>query len=324
MFRRTSGWLGLLLILLAATSAADQDTYSVAGSPTTVMEEIRQTELAGTAISVGGFRFVAGLATIHLLEGSLYPASNVGGRPVEMVFKGRGRIEVSPDDAVEQGQLELFTGAAALHETFSQAVFVLALDTAVDTLHLGQVRPIRANEERSVAAVLDSWLESGERKLLDVEARIMADALGDSLAARYFCGFFHGNRLGTFLYTVDPLADEQITLGQLVKPELDRRQQRQARWQLSHAQRQGKLLDIELADIGRWTTWVSCMLPGSDQVPGSPGLQALHYDHDVTISRRAPELTAVTRITLRVLHQGLRTATLTMHHDLTPLRVSDE
>ena len=200
--------LGLLLVLLVATTANGQ-----AGVPSLIMEEIRQTEIAGSEVAVGDLHFDAGLATIFLVEGKLYPASSVGGRPVEMVFRGRGRIELSPDDPVERGQLELLTGATTLHETFSQAVFVMAQDTAIETLHLGQISSIRPDVKRSVSAQLDSWLVSSERRQLDVEARIMADALGDSLAGGYFCGYIHGDHLGTFLYSVDPLADEQITLG---------------------------------------------------------------------------------------------------------------
>jgi hypothetical protein len=291
-----------------------------------VKQEIEQSTVAGVAISATGFQLAAGPATIHLLDGFLYPTKAICGRPVELVFQGSGRVELSLDDPVEQGQLELFTGGATLSEPFTQAVLVIALDQAVDAaLSLGDSRAVRPEESRIIAAVLERWRTSSERKLLDVEARILADALGDPLAASYFSGMFYGSRLGAFLYSVDPLADEQVTLGQLIKPDLDRQQRRQARWQLSHAQRQGKLIGVELEDLGRWTTWVSCPLRSGDGKPaaGTLGFEAVHYSHDVTVSRREPELTATTRMVLKSLVADLRTATLSMHPDLTPLQVGN-
>jgi hypothetical protein len=314
--------VGLFLLLFSLSRTVSSDPIDLAA----VRQAIEQSTIAGVAISASGFQLTAGPATIHLLDGYLYPTEAIGGRPVELVFQGSGRVDLSLDDPVEQGQLELFTGAPTMSEPFTEAVLVMALDQAVDAaLSLGDSRPIRPDESRIIEGVLELWRTSSERKLLDVEARILADALGDPLAAGYFSGMFYGSRLGAFLYSVDPLADEQVTIGQLVKPELDRRQRRQARWQLSHAQRQGKLIGVELEDLGRWTTWVSCPLRLADGKPaaGTLGLEALHYSHDVTVSRREPELTATTRIVSKSLVAGLRTATLSMHPDLTPLQVGD-
>jgi hypothetical protein len=303
-----------------------QAVFSDPLDPATVIQEIEQASITGVAISATGFQLTAGPATIHLLDGYLYPTEAISGRPVELVFQGSGRFDLHLDDPIEQGQLELFTGGRMLSEPFSQAVLVIALDRAVDTaLSLGESRAVKAEEGRIASEVLQRWRSSSERKLLDVEARIFADALRDPIAAGYFSGMLYGSRLGTFLYSVDPLADEQVTLGQLVKPELDRRQRRQARWQLSHAQRQGKLIGVELEDLGRWVTWVSCPLQSSDGKPagGTLGFEALHYSHDVTVGRQEPELAATTHLVLKSLVAGLRTAAISLHPDLNPLQVND-
>ena len=97
---------------------------------------------------------------------------------------------------------------------------------------------------------LEAWLAGPERRLLDVEARIFADAVGDPLAAGFFCGSFEGTDLGRFLYVVDPMAHEQVTLGQFVRADLSKRDERRARRTIEKAQREGKLIGLEVADLG--------------------------------------------------------------------------
>ena len=105
--------------------------------------------------------------------------------------------------------------------------------------------------------MFNEWLASPERKLLDIEARVFADAVGDPLASGFFCGSFEGGRLGRFLYVVDPLADEQVTVGRFVQPDLSRKQEREARRFIEKAQRRGKLIGLEVNDLGIWDTWLS-------------------------------------------------------------------
>ncbi len=55
-------------------------------------------------------------------------------RPSRLLFValGSGRIDLDPPDAVEAGQLELFTGGARLDQEFQEAVLVVGLDAAVN------------------------------------------------------------------------------------------------------------------------------------------------------------------------------------------------
>ena len=49
-------------------------------------------------------RLAAGLAQLQL-DGTLFPTSTVGGKAVEMVFLGKGRVTLEPPDDIEAGQL---------------------------------------------------------------------------------------------------------------------------------------------------------------------------------------------------------------------------
>jgi len=293
--------------------------------PVAATDEIRETALdPSNAIVVSGFRLNAGLATVVLEGGLLVPATPVAGRAVEFVFLGEGHIELDPPDEIEAGQLELFTGFRSMDESFDQAVFVVALDAAAAAVSRGD----RADEMVDLSRaerVFDEWLQSAERKLLDVEARIWADAMGDPLAAGFFCGSFDGNRLDRFLYVVDPLADEQVTVGQFVQPDLTRKQERKARRSIEKAQRRGKLIGLEVEDLGIWDTWLSSMQMGPDgqQTPGVRGTEPIHYDIDATLRGKKLGLEARVDLAMRVVVDGLRTVVIEMIPELKVKRVVD-
>jgi hypothetical protein len=275
-------------------------------------------------VRVEGFRLKAGPATVTLVDGFLVPATKVSGRAVEFVFLGEGRIELEPPDEVEAGQLELFTGAEVLSESFDRAVFVVALDTASDAVARKAAAPV-ATVPDEAGRLFASWLESPERKLLDVESRIFADAVGDPLAAGFFCGYFHGLELGRFLYVVDPLAYEQVTLGQFVQVDLSKRDEKKARRSIEKAQHEGKLIGLEIADLGIWDTWVSTSFRGNDgrPAPGSRGVEPDDYEIDAALLGKGLELAATVRISLRVVVDGLRAVTFEVNPDLTPETVID-
>ena len=316
----------LTLALLAVVSTLDASTaIAQVPDPGVVVEEMRQRRLdLERAVEVNGFRLRAGAALVVLDEGFLIPATSVAGRAVEFVFLGSGRVELVPPDEIEAGQLELFTGSEELRETFDRAVFVVALDAASDAVARKTPTP-SAQVAGAAAELLASWVESPERKLLDVEARIFADAVGDPLAAGFFCGTFDGLDLGRFLYVVDPLASEQVTLGQFVRVDLSKRERKEAEKSIAKAQREGKLIGLEVADLGTWDTWVSTSFRNDDArpAPGSRGVEPDHYEIDAALRGRDLELEATARLSLRVVVDQLRTVTFEMSSDLSPSAVSD-
>lgn len=310
--------LALVLVALAAPCVADGSRAAE------IADEVRGLRLdPGGAVRVTGLRLRAGLASVTLADGFLVPSTPVAGRPVEFAFVGSGRIELEPPDEIEAGQLELFTGSSTLSEPFRRAVFVIALDAAEEAVR--RAVPATAGDSESAETLYREWSGGPERRLLDVDARIFADGLGDPLAGGYFCGSFEGENLGSFLYVVDPLAYEQLILGQFVRPDLSRRDERKVRRSIERAQRKGKLIGLEIADLGTWDTWVSASLRSADgrQAPGSRGVEPNHYDIDASLSGPELAVEATATISLRTVVDGLTSVALEMEPDLEPVRVVD-
>src|SRR3954452_6667902 len=140
----------------------------------------------GRAVTVENVKLAVGLGTLRLEDGVLIPATAVGGKTIEMVFLGKGRLEVEPPDAVEAGQLELFTGGSRLDMEFKDAVLVVGLDGAVSALLKNPAAPADAETVRRGEELYASWKGRKERKLLNAERGILLDALGDPAATGYF------------------------------------------------------------------------------------------------------------------------------------------
>jgi Peptidase family M1 domain len=276
------------------------------------------------AVRVRGFRLGTGLGAVLLDDGVLVPAEPVAGRPVEWVFIGDGRAGMDPQDDVERGQLELFTGSPVLDERFDQAVFAIALDAASDAL----MRLPRAGDDPRVAgaaALLEQWRGSPERRLLDADARLLRDAVDDPLGHGFFCGYFRGRELGRFLWVVDPLAEEQVTVGRFVAAELTAPERLRAERHLEREHRRGKLIGVVVDDLGIWDTWVSTSLRAADgaPTPGTTGVESRHYVIDATMDGKQLDLSAVARVELDVLVDGLRAVTFDVGTELIPLAVRD-
>lgn len=310
----------LAAVLGAGSGAAATDDAAV------LIEAIRGARIRPeAAVRVKSFRLATGLGSVLLDEGVLVPASPVAGRPVEWIFMGSGRARLEPPDDVERAQLELFTGAPYLDEEFDRAVFVVALDAASDAL---SKLPAAESDSRvgAAEALFDEWRTSPERRLLEVEARLLRDAVGDPLGRGFFCGYFSGRHLGRFLWVVDPLAEEQVTLGQFVSADLTDRDRRRAERRIEREQRRGKLIGLVVDDLGIWDTWVSASLRGPDGevAPGTTAVESRHYEISVTLRGRQLELEGRARIELDVLVDGLRAVTLDAGNDLVPAEVWDD
>jgi len=213
-------------------------------------------ELAG-AVAATNLSLNAGLARLDLRQGVLVPASPIGGKVVEMVFLGSGRVSVAPPDEIEAGQLELFTGGPKLDEEIDQAILVVGLDAASAALmRRARVHPT-AEQEQQAARLYERWKTSPERRQLHVEGGILINAAGDRSYQGFFAGWFHGKVQGDFLYLVDPGDREQVTLGQFVHLEAGEKEKRKLLRAIHREQRRGRLIGVELDDLGQWNNWLS-------------------------------------------------------------------
>ncbi len=271
------------------------------------------------AVEVAGLNLASGGAALEIRRGTIFPATPVGGRVVEMVFLGEAQLVLEPPDDIEAGQLELFTGRARLAEPVSEAVLVVTLDAPVEAIFArpaaGAVEPAA---RRRAQEVFERWMEQPERRLLGVEAAILRDALGDPFASGFFAGRFHSEELGGFLYLFEPDAPEQISLGQFVPLAASDKEKRKLARQLHRAQRKGRLIGLSVADLGRWDTWLSGALPGDDgrPRPGSAAFEPQHYELELSLEGSKLRLVGKARLHLRPLSDRGRVVELSIHPDL--------
>ena len=277
---------------------------------------------SGRAVTLDKVKLSAGLAQLEL-DGLLFPTSPVGGRVVEMVFLGNGRIILEPPDAIEAGQLDLFTGQSRLDAEFAEAVLVLGLDAAADALlRKTPAQPDLVSLAR--AEVLhDEWRRRREREVLGVERSLLADALRDPSAEGYFAAWFRGAEPGDFVYVVEPASREQVTLGRFTPLDTTEKEKRRIFKEISREQRKGRLIGLELDDLGTWDTWLSASLRDSEgrPRPGSPAFEPSKYTLDVTVDEKL-RLDGRARIDLETVIPGSRTLQVRVR-DLQVTRVTD-
>lgn len=306
--------LSLAALLPAAAPAAD---------PAAIRKEIESLRLdRERAVRLDSVRLAAGLAQLEL-DGILFPTSPVSGKVVEMVFLGQGRITLEPPDAVEAGQLELFTGQGRLDAEFSEAVLVVGLDAAVEAM-LGKAPAESDLVTVARAEVLyDEWRGRKEREVLGVERSLLADALRDPSAEGYFAALFRGSGLGDFVYLVEPASREQVTLGRFTPLDATEKEKRRILKELSREQRKGRLIGMELDDLGTWDTWLSASLRDAEgrPRPGSPAFEPGKYTLDVAVDDKL-RLRGSARIDLETVIPGSRTV-LVRVADLRVSKVTD-
>jgi len=278
------------------------------------------------AVTLKSVKLNAGLARLTLEDGVLLPVTAVGGKTVELVFLGKGRIAIEPPDAVEAGQLDLFTGAPKLDEELTEMVLVLGLDAAVDTiLKKPRAEPLDAALARRAEEVYTKWKGSPERKLLNIDGAVLKDVAGDTSSQGFFAAWFKGTELGEFLYLVEPGSQEQVTLGHFVPLEATEKEKRKILRQLGREQRRGRLIGVELEDLGQWDTWLSASLQGKDgsAVPGRAAFEPQKYTLEISIAEKDLRLSGRARLDLKPAVRGSRAVDLTLNSDLEVRRVTD-
>jgi hypothetical protein len=317
----------LAAILPLALAPAAVRAQAPPPEPAALRKEIEALTLdTGRAVTMKNVKLAAGLGMLQLSDGVLFPASPVGGKVVEMVFEGKGRITLEAPDAIEAGQLELFTGASRLDAEFSEAVLVIGLDAAVDAmLRKPAAQPDAATTEKAgkAQALYQEWRKRHEREILGVERSLLLDALRDPSAEGYFAAWFRGAEQGDFLYSVEPASREQVTLGRFVPLDATEKEKRRILREISREQQKGRLIGLELDDLGQWDTWLSASMRDAQGKPrpGSPAFEPSKYTLDLTVDPDL-RLSGTARIDLDPVIPGSR-AVMVRVPDLQVSRVTD-
>ena len=279
----------LLVLFFCLVAAAP----TLAGDPTAALAELDAARIEpDKAVRVQGLRLNTLMGEVQINDAALVPVSPVAGRVVEMVLLGDAVALLPAPDEVEAGQLELFTGSRDLEEPITEAVLVMCMDAASDAILARPATEIEPKLKQRAHELYEDWKDSTERKTLGVRAAIARDALGDPGAATFFAARFSGEDLGTFIYSFHPDADEQVTLGQFVRPELSDKEERRSRKAIHRQQRRGRMIGLELEDLGVWDTWVSSSLRLDDGTmrPGKAPFQPQHYSIRIEIGEKGERI----------------------------------
>jgi len=278
-----------------------------------------------SAVSVRNLELELGPAILAIQRGFLIPARIDDGRVTELVFIGQARFRLEPPDAIEAGQLQLFTGETRLDAAVEEAVLVLARETVAT--HLLE----RTHTQRPLPELLDRaralharWLESTERRTTGIDAAVFKALIGDAAFQDYFAVWCHSFELGRFLYRFDPEDVEQITLGSFHPVQLSDWARQRLKHQMRVQRRKGRWLGWRFEDVGGWDVWLSTSwVPGGAKTAGQEGFESEHYEIDVTVRRDRMMLDGVARLALRCGVDRRRTARLDLHRDLLVQQVHD-
>lgn len=328
MQRRATSLSCLLVLLLASLSAvpALSETPESAADPAALLRAIGESRLdPGRTVPVKKVKLNVGLATLHLEEGFLIPAVAEGLGPVELVFLGKGRIEMEAPDKIEAGQLELFTGVHRLDESFQEAVLVVGSNAEAGALLDQPALPPDAGVRQRADALWGEWRKSREREILHVDRGLLLDALQDPLGDGAFGAWFRSDHLGDFVYVVQPDDPEQVQLGQFIVLDLTERERRQKERAIRSEQREGRALGVEVGDLGTFNTWTSASLRSASGEPasGSPAFRPKRYTLDTRLTQPGLRLSGRTRIDLETLVRGSRVVGLSLPGDFQVERVTD-
>ena len=314
---------GLVLATLGAGGAAASEL-----EPPAIIAALARSSLnVSGAVPVERLNLAVDLAEVSLDRGWLFPATPLAGRVVELVFIGEGHLRLEPPDATEAGQLELFTGESRLDRPFDAAVFVVAKNEAAAALLRRQAEgPPGAAETAKARALWERWRASGERRVLGVDATLLADALGEELYAGAFVAWLHQKEDPPFVFQLDPAAEEAVSLGRFEPLEADEREQRRIVRELRTQQKRGRGLGLELADLGEWEQWMSAPLRDASGKPLARRtlFEPVRYVLEATLSGGGDlTLAGRTRVVVRSQAERHRVVVATLHPDLVVRAVRD-
>ncbi|HXT86458.1 MAG TPA: M1 family aminopeptidase [Verrucomicrobiae bacterium] len=166
------------------------------------------------AASVENLELTRDRIRITLKDGTLEFTSRVNGIVFGAAFKGEGKIEIAPPNAVEQQQLELFTKQKTLDLDFTDATFSFT-DATFDEI-AKQVKWMNATDN-SLAQLYQS--RQRDREDLDAEMvpRIFEGVVSENRQqSAYFAADLKTSNLGWVLARYDALNPEEISVGRYV------------------------------------------------------------------------------------------------------------
>ncbi|MBP7149585.1 MAG: hypothetical protein KBD01_18815 [Acidobacteria bacterium] len=315
------------IVAVAVVSCACGRVWAEIPDPQQVSRDIKSLDLrSDAAVQVTPVDLRLGPATIRLLEGTVFPASPVAGRTMEIVVVGKGRFRIEPPDRIEEAQLELFTGHKALDEEFTAAVLVGLSQAATQQLLAGPpARPVPDSREHA-EKLFAEWLSGPERRRVGLDEAEFREALGDESLAGFCAAAVRGAAVGDFLFQVDPEERDSIIVGRYTPAAFTDAEKFRFYRDRYRDIRAGRLswFDFDLAGV--WDVWMAFPAPdpGALGIAGTASVAARNVRIEVTVAPGGENVSARAKLGLRVVADQCRVVPAAIHPDLHVREVLDE
>jgi hypothetical protein len=210
------GARAILMLLSAAVFAAEPEVPETARA-------IRQMNLdPALCFRVRDFAIPRQDIKLYLNDGYLIFAQPVQGRHLLAIFSadmegGDGEVIVLPPTKGERRTLATFAGAPNLNEHFKSAMFLFTDGLGEELLRDARARSTPAPEAGLLLA--DRYRQTARGLAESFELRILQDVGNRVTRDGIFFATLASPRLGNFDVVYDPLARDQITVGQAVTRE---------------------------------------------------------------------------------------------------------
>ena len=169
----------------------------LAGPGAEVWRELQASRPKASGIPIAGAVLVRDAFTFYLDSGAFFPLSDVAGRVVGGVFKGKGRFELKPATESERSFLALHSrqkDLRVLADTFESAVLLFSDGTGKELL---SSPPSVAADLDALASTYNSALKKVNKDLhADLRLRLVPDLVEDRPAGRgLFMAFLGDGKL---------------------------------------------------------------------------------------------------------------------------------
>src|SRR5437660_1072575 len=214
----------MLVYCLLALAAAFPDDSTSSRYLDRFREITSLTSLPLSAADVKQLVLKRDAGVITLNQGTIYLLSSVGGRTVAAVFRGAGRLTLTPPEAAEQASLHRLLGERVIDDSITEAILIFDDSTAAQlrglALHAGDVPD-------DLLGHVHDFVQSlrGENDGAFV-ASVMASLLNDSPNGFLMAHVRRANG-SPLLFEYDPTVVEAV---QVLKPEHQTHWVRVANW----------------------------------------------------------------------------------------------
>jgi len=238
---------------------------------------------------------------IFLTDGHLIFSKPVAGRRIAAVFTtdvdgGDGEVLLMPPDAAERRSLASYIDSATLDEHFRSALFVFTGDEYDALKSQFPNNPANRKTPEMAAVMQEQWGDTLSNIGESYQARLVLDLLGGpGHPPGLFAALIAGDKLGNFDVVYDPQATEQINAGQV------------------------RTRDNRIY----FDTWTSFRARSFRDKPEREPITLLTTDYRID-AKIQPDLsmTAVTRVKVKPLVDGMTTATFQIAPAMTVSRVT--